>query len=185
MKRCARCQQDKPTSDFSPNRSRRDGLQNYCKKCRIDTEREYKNRREQEGYLSLAARRTAPEGFKECARCKQQKSLADFGKQRDGFYKLKSWCKECCSWYQRVRTHKLSKEEYQILYDSQKGVCKICGQKNNERYGEDNLCIDHDHKTGIVRGLLCGTCNAGIGHLQDDPNLLRAAADYLKFHRSK
>jgi hypothetical protein len=45
------------------------------------------------------------------------------------------------------------------------------------------LHVDHDHITGRVRALLCSGCNTGIGHLQDDPDVLRRAADYIEQHR--
>lgn len=45
--------------------------------------------------------------------------------------------------------------------------------------------IDHCHKTGKVRGLLCKTCNTGIGHLKDDPNILRSAINYLELDRTE
>jgi hypothetical protein len=44
-------------------------------------------------------------------------------------------------------------------------------------------CIDHDHVTGQVRGLLCGSCNSGIGLLRDDPGVIKAAARYVAKHR--
>jgi hypothetical protein len=53
--------------------------------------------------------------------------------------------------------------------------CSICGS-------HDQTCIDHDHSIGFVRGALCRRCNLGIGHLDDDPARLRAAADYLERH---
>ncbi len=60
------------------------------------------------------------------------------------------------------------------------GACDICGGKpaNGDRRNS-RLCIDHDHETGAFRGLLCSSCNIGIGKLQDDPAVLRAAIVYL------
>ena len=52
--------------------------------------------------------------------------------------------------------------------------CEICGIK------EGKLCIDHDHVTGVIRGVLCHSCNSSIGHFRDNPELLRKAAIYLE-----
>jgi hypothetical protein len=56
--------------------------------------------------------------------------------------------------------------------------CAICGASaDSQRYGK--LHLDHDHKTGKVRGMLCGKCNTAIGQFQDDPDLLLHAITYL------
>jgi len=68
--------------------------------------------------------------------------------------------------------------EYDRLMEMQQGRCGICLAE--ESVGRDGkvtrLCVDHCHKTGGVRGLLCSRCNAAIGLLQDDPKLIHKAA---------
>lgn len=78
----------------------------------------------------------------------------------------------------------LSLHEYGQMLIAQNGKCAICGDEDGgTRNGETKaLAVDHDHKTGKVRGLLCEACNQGIGKLKDDPKVLRAAADYLDKH---
>lgn len=75
---------------------------------------------------------------------------------------------------QCLRSHGLTLEDYNRESEKQKHVCAICGKKN-KRY----LCVDHDHKTGKFRGLLCDRCNQGLGSFQDNPNLLKSAIQYL------
>lgn len=53
-------------------------------------------------------------------------------------------------------------------------VCQICGEEANR------MVLDHDHKTGIIRGRLCTNCNSGLGHFKDNSDVLRAAINYLK-----
>ncbi|MFC5754348.1 endonuclease VII domain-containing protein [Actinomadura rugatobispora] len=63
--------------------------------------------------------------------------------------------------------------EIEELLAVQRGFCAICCDKAAEN-------VDHDHVTGVVRGLLCGGCNTGMGQLGDDPVALRRAADYVQ-----
>lgn len=65
----------------------------------------------------------------------------------------------------------LSLEDYRERIEQ---PCAICGQKR------PRMAIDHDHKTGAVRGTLCNTCNTGIGLLGDDPDRCIQAAEYLR-----
>jgi len=68
-------------------------------------------------------------------------------------------------------------DQYNEMFLAQNGVCAICG--NSETYNKRSLAVDHDHITGVVRGLLCLDCNAGIGHLKDNPEYLQNAITYL------
>jgi hypothetical protein len=67
-------------------------------------------------------------------------------------------------------------EQYQAMLEKQDGVCAVCGEGCKSGRA---LSVDHNHTTGQLRGLLCGNCNRGIGYLQDDPELIRAALEYI------
>lgn len=83
-----------------------------------------------------------------------------------------------------MRTFGLTVEQYQVMHDAQGGKCAICGEAETaERGGKTKwLAVDHDHKDGRVRELLCAACNVGLGNFADDPARLRAAAAYLERH---
>lgn len=70
----------------------------------------------------------------------------------------------------------LTVEQYEEMHARQGGVCAICGE---ECSSGRSLAVDHDHKTGLVRGLLCTRCNWGLGHFLDDVVRLKAAIAYL------
>lgn len=71
----------------------------------------------------------------------------------------------------------ITSEEYVALYETQDGVCAICSLPERKL---PTLAVDHDHVTGKIRGLLCSSCNLGIGHFKDDVGLLRNASNYLE-----
>jgi hypothetical protein len=72
-------------------------------------------------------------------------------------------------------------EQFDSMLAAQNGKCAICGGTPKPGF---SLCIDHDHATGQVRGLLCLLCNSAIGKLHDDPELVRVALDYLLAHQA-
>ncbi len=69
--------------------------------------------------------------------------------------------------------------DYERMLAEQGGGCAICSSSGTSKRN-GRLHIDHDHDSGRIRGLLCSKCNSGIGQLQDDPTLLRAAAEYIE-----
>jgi hypothetical protein len=72
----------------------------------------------------------------------------------------------------------LTVEEYNQILKNQNNACPICGLPTS--FLSRNLSVDHDHKTGKIRGLLCENCNVGLGHFKDNPNSLRMAIVYLE-----
>jgi hypothetical protein len=72
----------------------------------------------------------------------------------------------------------LTVEQYEALLERQAGRCAIC--RTDEPGGRGNWHVDHCHESNAVRGLLCATCNVGLGMFRDDPTRLAAAIAYLK-----
>lgn len=65
--------------------------------------------------------------------------------------------------------------EFKRMYKEQEGCCLICRKEHEET----KLAVDHCHKTGVLRGLLCHRCNMGLGYFGDDAQLLTSAVSYL------
>lgn len=86
-----------------------------------------------------------------------------------------------------IRRHRLKKkfgitvEQYEDKLMEQNGVCAIC--KKVCKSGR-LLAVDHNHSTNKNRGLLCANCNIGIGHLQEDFDIIQSAVEYLKKYAS-
>lgn len=103
-------------------------------------------------------------------------------------------CREqCAPWRlaQRFRRYGITPEQYQQMVLAQDNKCMICGQPPSPppsqtwREGDWALAADHDHATRKLRDLLCHRHNLGLGLFDDDPELLRAAADYIERHRAR
>lgn len=134
-----------------------------------------------------------------CNKCGEEKPLDQFSKHKSSRDGYRLYCKSCQkqqteAWRQRnlprwksnmraasiFRQYGLTREGHAALVAEQAGTCAIC--KTACSTGRD-LAVDHDHTTGKVRGLLCQACNVTLGQMRDDPQLLRAAADYLDERR--
>ena len=73
-------------------------------------------------------------------------------------------------------SHNLSYENWLKMWEVQNGKCLICGKKFTK---PSDACVDHNHKTGNIRGLLCSKCNLGLGFFKDNPKLTAKATEYL------
>ena len=136
---------------------------------------------------------------KRCGRCNEVKSLEEFPLDSKGVHGRHGYCRECKAAYMRKRVRemrddgRLFKEnlmralrrfgltwEYWLNHPQ---VCEIC--KGGPSGKMKRLVTDHDHETGEFRGLLCGRCNSILGYVNDDPEVLRVAADYLDTHNAR
>lgn len=72
----------------------------------------------------------------------------------------------------------ITPDDYDCMLVEQNDRCAIC-RSDDPGHGRRNFSVDHDHRTGVVRALLCQRCNLMIGYADDRPETLRAAADYL------
>lgn len=140
---------------------------------------------------------------KPCRDCGETKALVEFPLQKGGRDHRHPVCKACRAaaerrryaerreqilaasrvdsarkrrvrWRSIMRKYGVTRHEYEAMFARQCGVCAIC-----QRVGT-RLLVDHDHTTGIIRGLLCVRCNFGIAGLHDDPDLCLASAEYLE-----
>lgn len=121
------------------------------------------------------------EGMLFCPKCERDKPVDEFprkGNYRNG-EKRYGYCKPCHSAYQRTQTLRrrfnLTPEDYEALLTTQDGLCAVCLRPP----GKMRLAVDHDHRSGLVRGLLCPTCNYAIGFWKDDVDRLDRAVQYL------
>jgi len=136
--------------------------------------------------------------MKTCNRCKENKPIAEFHKNKANKDGHNNRCARCTVEYnnerykksdsmreyqkkywtdnnRRLKKYGLSQLEYDKMLEEQDGRCKIC-----KVVPEKWLYIDHCHKSGKVRGLLCLQCNTALGNFDDNIDRLQAAIVYLK-----
>ena len=124
-------------------------------------------------------------GVKKCTRCKETKALSMFQHGRgyvDGYYKH---CRAChYDVYVRNNHYKtaygISQDEYIQMVVKVGNKCPICGSHHNPSKKQGRLCIDHCHKDGGIRGVICNDCNRALGSTKDNPEILRRLAEYIE-----
>lgn len=98
---------------------------------------------------------------------------------------MKSWCFHHYRLSQYAKHHKVLPQELFSIIKKSKGKCQIC-QKTlvlhgmEKVNGKNKACIDHSHKTGKIRGILCFNCNSGLGHFSDSLETMKTAITYLR-----
>lgn len=136
-----------------------------------------------------------------CTVCKEEKPFIAF-RSRGGNQKhlLKSRCNDCLykehkRWVEenpeavreyrakdkwtlqkRCARHGITPEEFWSIYEEQDGACPVC----DKPIEAEDSAIDHNHKTGEVRGILCKTCNRALGLLGDSPDTMFRGFTYLQ-----
>ncbi len=163
FKMCPGCKEQKPPSEFGVVKSNWDGRRHKCKKCYWEIRRKWSARNRDR--IRLTKKR-------------------EYEKNRDKYLEyMRSDVRRKRHFAWKLSKHfGISVEQYEEFMRRQAGCCAICLQPPDEAKGHKNkprLHVDHDHKTGRVRGLLCNSCNAGLGYFRDDIELLLSAADYL------
>jgi len=78
--------------------------------------------------------------------------------------------------YRKMFQYGITRTQFDEMLQRQNNVCDICHQP----FAPQSPCIDHDHTTGAIRGLLCNNCNVGLGCYKDNPEFLRNAIEYLR-----
>ena len=81
-----------------------------------------------------------------------------------------------------LKQYGINVDDYERMLAEQGGVCAACGQKETayNQHGPHDLAVDHDHETGVVRGLLCMRCNRALGLLGDNADRVQALAEYRR-----
>ena len=126
--------------------------------------------------------------MKKCSKCKREKGVGLFYKDKSQKSGLNHRCIECEKGHKLEMNYGLTQEQYNEMLESQGGACAICPrtpEENGKALAVDHLhsCCPGEKTCGkCVRGLLCSDCNTGIGFLQDKTELLMNAAAYLIKH---
>lgn len=137
----------------------------------------------------------APKTSKRCSDCRRVLALESFHKNRLAADGREFYCRQCKNRRSRerrkahpaaretaraahlLRTYGISRDQYEALLVDQGGVCAICGQPERTTR---RMAVDHDHKTGKIRGILCHGCNTGLGAMREKAEVMAAAIRYLE-----
>lgn len=199
MKLCRMCNETKTLEHFARDKSKKDGLNAYCRPCAVAKQAAL--------LLKPNARNDAKDGMKYCQRCKETKPVAEFSNSTKTFDKLDRRCKTCNyelhnawrlknldhakeqqkAWrdanpqrvkdFERRRSYGVPPGWYAETLAAQGGGCAACGTAVPG--GRGDFHVDHCHDSGKVRGLLCANCNLAVGHVRNNPEIAEALKQYI------
>ncbi len=164
-KRCRHCGELKPLEQFHRDRSVKDGRRPECKACTAAKRRARYRKDPAAEIARVKAWQQANAARLNDYRRRRRQDPGVKRRDRDGHLR---------------RRFGITIEQYESRLEAQGGGCAICGRGEPDG---GSLHVDHDHDTGRVRALLCVRCNNGIALFDEDPAVLRYAADYVAIAR--
>lgn len=173
-KKCGRCGETKPAASFHKRSRSIDGLQAFCIDCGRSSKQKWREENPDQDKQTSAAWYEANKERLAAHRVGYRQENKDKRNEYNREWRSRNKDKVVANYIKHA--YGLSREEYDALLKEQGGVCAICKQ---ECRVHGRLSVDHCHRTNIVRGLLCVSCNTALGHLEDDPNRLLVAIEYL------
>lgn len=129
---------------------------------------------------------------KKCSVCSEVKPIESFFKKKGCTFGVRGICKLCHQaetkkwkktnprklFHYALKHYDLTIDAYNDLFNNQNGRCKTCGVHQTEL--KKKLCVDHNHATNRVRGLLCDACNVALGRVKENIETLQNMITYLK-----
>jgi hypothetical protein len=120
-----------------------------------------------------------------CVTCNKLKLASYYDKSNSSNSGLHSKCRECSNIRTtenyRIKNYKVTPAMFEEMFSKQGGKCEICGIHQADCV--KSFHVDHDHATGVVRGLLCGRCNLLLGNVNDNQETLQSAINYLRKYK--
>ena len=176
MKTCKKCNVEKDESQFRVYKTYTAGL---CIDCENEYRRNWRRHRYKDNQ-NYERERLLKEDKNRCVRCEQIKPLSEFNKSNHVKTGYHNTCKDCQSIRNRdslvKRLYNKTLDELHIHLENSNWKCNICG--TDIKYKKQ--CVDHDHDNEKFRGILCDSCNRGLGLLKDNPDTLLQSILYLK-----
>lgn len=119
---------------------------------------------------------------RECCNRKERERRSSSDRHAAYLREYRAEHRDCRRRWNLWSKYRITPDDYDNMLAAQGGVCAICTgpQDRVSKDGSYWFDVDHDHRTGKVRGLLCHSCNTGIGKLKDDISVLERAAGYLR-----
>lgn len=202
MKKCNRCGEEKPLDEFGNNKTIKDGKQRMCKICTEEYNKDWnlKNPEKRRSYVykwvDKNIDKVKERGKKWREKNKEYLYKKNYQWKKENKDKVRETRKKWENknresreiYYQNrkpsqrnghlLRSYGITSELFEEYVRSQDGKCKICGVLFSSDVST-RPCIDHDHNTNEIRGILCNKCNIGIGMFGDNAFVINRAINYL------
>ena len=150
---CTQCKLELDIHAFTKVKSKSEKRRSKCKKCNNDVKKEYRRNNKEKGLSK-----------------EKQIRL----KNKDQIAKSRLKPKEKYAARTLETKYGINLSDYNLLLKKQNSLCAICNKTSDKK-----LCVDHNHKTGSIRGLLCKECNFGLGNFKDNIAIFESAINYL------